>query len=57
MKPEDNFLESHYEEYLRKKAAWEKNKKKKNTKRAGTGHRTPSACKREAPLPPEDEAL
>lgn len=26
----DNFLENHYEEYLKRKATWEKRKKKKN---------------------------
>lgn len=27
----DNYLENHYEEYLKRKAAWEKKKKKKKT--------------------------
>lgn len=59
MKPEDNFLESHYEEYLRKKAIWEKNKKKKKmgVKRPLSNRRTPSACTREVPVRPDDEAL
>lgn len=56
MKPEDNFLESHYEEYLKKKAAWEK-KKKKGVKSPQLGRRTPVACKKEDPRRPEREDL
>ena len=41
----DNYLEKHYEDYLRRKAAWEKSRKH-NT----TTHRTP-------PEEPDDEAL
>lgn len=29
----DNYLENHYEEYLKRKAAWEKKKKKKTVPR------------------------
>lgn len=28
----DNYLENHYEEYLKRKAEWEKKKKKRNIK-------------------------
>lgn len=41
----DNYLEKHYEDYLKRKAAWEKNKG-----RSGIS-------KRQAPDKPEDEAL
>ena len=42
----DNYLEKHYEDYLKRKAAWEKNK--------GRGY----ANKRQAPpAQPEDESL
>lgn len=41
----DNYLEKHYEDYLRRKAAWEKSKGRGSVKRQDT------------PVEPEDEAL
>ena len=41
----DNYLEKHYEDYLKRKAAWEKSRKHSPASR-------PSA-----PEPPDDEAL
>ena len=42
----DNYLEKHYEDYLKRKAAWEKNKGRKN------------AIPKQTPLAqPEDESL
>ncbi|MBR6369841.1 MAG: dehydrogenase [Bacteroidaceae bacterium] len=39
----DNYLEKHYEDYLKRKAAWEKSRKHSNT--------------RQKPERPEDESL
>lgn len=41
----DNYLENHYEDYLKRKAAWEKSK--------GRGH----VNKKQTPPEPEDESL
>ena len=42
----DNYLEKHYEDYLKRKAAWEKNK--------GRGG---MSGKQDKPVRPDDEAL
>ena len=42
----DNYLENHYEDYLKRKAAWEK------TKGRSKGVKKPSP-----PVKPDDEAL
>lgn len=41
----DNYLEKHYEDYLKRKAAWEKNKGRSLTR------------KQAPPTRPDDEAL
>lgn len=41
----DNYLEKHYEDYLKRKAAWEKTKRRGNPSRSS------------APDRPDDEAL
>ena len=42
----DNYLEKHYEDYLKRKAAWEKNK-----------GRSGASGKQDKPVRPDDEAL
>lgn len=37
----DNFLESHYEEYLKRKAEWEQNKRRKKRKKSDTDGTSP----------------
>lgn len=43
----DNYLENHYEDYLKRKAAWEKTK--------GRGKMPKKSCS--PPVKPDDEAL
>ena len=55
----DNYLENHYEEYLKRKAAWEKKKKafkRPVVKPQAQSHQTPDEHGQEAARLPEHEA-
>lgn len=55
----DNYLENHYEEYLKRKTAWEKKKKafkRPVVKPQAPSHQTPDEHGQEAVRLPEHEA-